>query len=202
MKCERCSHWTIKRITKYANGETVENWKAEPGKGLCDKLQIQTEEDFGCNKFLETDDDHIAKAWKNGAPWQHSQSGPCPDCQGNAANGGGVCRRCAGTGKVRHYDDGYIGEEQTRLHPRELETAEPLRCRGCKKEVQVEWMACPYCGTKLEPPAETVFVGDGNAGDVGPKGSSSVTAASVLAGSIEEMNEGNAALFEPKSTGI
>jgi hypothetical protein len=27
--------------------------------------------------------------------------------------------RCVGTGGVRYYDDGYVGEEATRRHPKE-----------------------------------------------------------------------------------
>jgi hypothetical protein len=168
MKCERCTFWTVGRLTEYGgSGEVVVNWEATKGKGLCDKLGLETDSDFGCTKFIEDDGDHLVKSWKNGEPWQHWVVGPCPDCNGRG-NGGhptaGACHRCAGTGKVRHYDDGYVGEEQTRLHPKEREIVEPLKCQACKNPVDVKWIACPICGTRLEPVAETEYVGEGNAG--------------------------------------
>jgi hypothetical protein len=167
MRCDRCSFWTVGRLTQYASGDVVVNWEAPKGKGLCDKLSMETEADFGCTKFAETEDDHLVKGWKNGEPWQHWEVKNCPDCQG-VGNGGGfgssACHRCAGTGKVRHYDDGFVGEEQTRLHPKEREIIAPLTCRTCKHEIDIKWVACPLCGTRLEPVAEREDLGQGNAG--------------------------------------
>lgn len=160
MRCDRCEHWTTRRETRYENGEVVANWEAPDGQGECDKLGHNTDADFGCVKFLETEKTHVVVAFKGGEPWQHWTVVPCPDCSG-AGSTYRACHRCAGTGRVRRYDDGYVGEEQTRLHPKEKELlarAKP-KCSACAKDVDRAWVACPYCGTRLaEPPAKTEIV--------------------------------------------
>jgi hypothetical protein len=168
LRCDGCQKWTVKRVTRYGDGSEVVNWKAPDGKGRCGVLDIDTAGDFGCTSFeaaAASDAPHVVGNWKNGAPWQHHASGPCPDCRGRGSDTG-VCRRCAGTGKVRYYDDGFIGEEQTRLHPKEKETAEPLKCWKCATlVVDLKWIHCPVCGARLETPMETENVdGLGNAG--------------------------------------
>lgn len=163
MRCDGCENWTTKRVTRYSNNEEVVNWAAPEGKGRCSHLDIDTPAEFGCLKFAAGGADHVKREWKNGEPWQHWVMVSCPDCGGDAK--GAVCHRCAGTGRVRSYDDGYVGEEQTRLHPKEKQNAEPLKCRTCAAVVQITWKACPMCGNRLEPPAETEYVdGLGNAG--------------------------------------
>ena len=123
MKCERCAFWIVARVTRYAgNDAVIENYRAPSGRGRCDKLNMETEADFGCTKFLEDDGDHVEVTKKAGEPWHHFVMGNCPDCRGKGSGAGekaSACNRCAGTGQVRFYDDGYVGEEQTRLHPNE-----------------------------------------------------------------------------------
>ncbi len=200
MRCDGCKNWTTARVTRYGDGSEVCNWKAPAGKGRCSVLDIDTPEAFGCTSHAPLDAvgaltlpafHHIQSNWKNGAPWQHHVVGPCPDCRGLGSNSG-VCYRCAGTGKVRYYDDGYIGEEQTRLHPKEKDKAEPLRCRNCKEIVDVKWKACPMCGTRLEPVAETEYVdGLGNAGGQYANGDARRERADDLREDIDAMNERN-----------
>ena len=95
--------------------------------------------------------------------------GPCPDCTDSPGcqNGRG-CHRCAGTGNVRFYDDGYIGEERTRLHPKEKKGAANPKCHSCSREVAPGWKNCPHCGLKLEPPAEIELISDPMGGTNAP----------------------------------
>jgi hypothetical protein len=74
--------------------------------------------------------------------------------------------QCAGTGIVRYYEDGFVGEEHTRLHPKEKAMTEPPKCGKCSRNIDIKWVACPYCGNRLEAMAETVTLGEGNAGMV------------------------------------
>ena len=45
--------------------------------------------------------------------------GKCPNCSGLGCrvSNGRACDRCVGTGQVRFYSDGHIGNERTRTHP-------------------------------------------------------------------------------------
>lgn len=201
MRCDGCENWTTARVTRYGDGSEVVNWKAPNGKGRCSILDLDTPEAFGCTSYVAlvnasvsvptTTIPHVVSSWKNGAPWQHWTMGPCPNCRGLGSDSG-VCRNCAGTGKVRYYDDGFIGEEQTRLHPKEKENAEPLRCRNCKETVDVKWKACPMCGTRLEPVAETEYVdGLGNAGGQYDNGDARKEKANDLCEDIDAMNDRN-----------
>jgi len=118
MKCEDCIHWILQRKTIYGDNSEVVTFSVANGHGLCEELNTNTAPDFGCTKFVPGA--HIVVTLKNGEPWQYWKMGPCPGCQG-VGNRGAACHRCAGTGKVRYYDDGFVGEEQTRLHPKEVE---------------------------------------------------------------------------------
>lgn len=161
MRCDGCAHWLVERVTLYEDGSKVSNFKAPDGKGACQALGIDTLPDFGCASYSQAIDgySHVEVAQKAGAPWQHSYAGSCPDCGGKGNSGDSGCHRCAGTGKVRHYDDGYVGEERTRLHPKERELARPKTCVICGwSDMGSEWKFCPRCGHKVEDPAKTEVI--------------------------------------------
>ena len=122
MKCENCAHWVTSRVTEYGDGSVIRNWDAPHGKGDCDSLRMETACDFGCNYF-EGAPSHIVTITKDGAPWQNFVIGNCPECGGRGSHQvefRAACRRCAGLGKVRHYDDGYVADA-TWDHPKEKE---------------------------------------------------------------------------------
>lgn len=126
-ECAGCANWITKRETVYEDGSRIVTYAApDETAARCELLKIDTASNFGCNSFAPGE--HTVVTEKTGAPWQHWKMGPCPNCQG-AGSSGGACHRCAGTGNVRFYDDGYIGEEQTRKHPKEAEVA-PLPDSG------------------------------------------------------------------------
>jgi hypothetical protein len=162
--CDRCEHWTVRKITTYGDGSTIENWRAADGIGKCASLGIETKADFGCNRFIESSGDHVDVSAKTLPPWRYFGMVPCPDCEGKGDGARG--HRCAGTGLVRLYDDGYIGDEQTRLHPKEKEFEAPVpRCPSCNGVVAVGWHHCPACGGQLlKEVAETEIVTDEMAG--------------------------------------
>lgn len=153
MTCSTCSKWFVRKETHYGNGEIIINW-SDPPRGRCRVLDVLTLPDFGCNKY-EEGVPIIEIAHKEGEPWHHAVHGPCPDCKGNGLNEHGRRDdRCCGTGIVLHYDDGYIGENRTKMHPKEQEKgkrhAEPTpTCHNCHKSIELTWLACPYCGTRL-----------------------------------------------------
>lgn len=159
-RCDWCAKWVVRRETRYEDGSTVVNFQAPEGKGHCELLNIDTAPEFGCAGYAPGSEGYsgVEVSQKTGAPWQYSHAGPCPDCNGKGNSGDTGCHRCAGTGKVRHYDDGYVGEERTRLHPKERAHAEGPKCRGCGAPVMAEWIACPKCGARTEAPAETEVV--------------------------------------------
>lgn len=159
--CSDCMLWITRRATRYDDGTEIDRFVAPTGRGACSILGIETAGDFGCNKYVEGLI-HLEIERKTGAPWQHFRMIPCPDCGGKGDGGRG--HRCAGTGLVRLYDDGYVGDEQTRMHPKEKEVAAPLRCVTCSNRVDPEWKNCPMCGTKLFKVAETEIVTDALAG--------------------------------------
>lgn len=155
--CTACTNWIMARKTLYDGGEEVINWKAPDGLGCCKILNVNTEPDFGCARFMALGQaeeiPHVEiLACKIGAPWQHSHAGPCPDCTqhpGTDAAAARACARCQGTGKVRYYDDGYVGEERTRLHPKEKPAS--TFCAKCAHRIEnLDWKICPHCGAKLD----------------------------------------------------
>ncbi len=169
MRCDQCAHWLVARKTLYEDGSEIVNFHAAEGKGLCEILKLETTPSFGCTAFLDGGAyAHMVIGQKSGAPWQYSKSGPCPDCSSQGASGDRACHRCAGTGKVRHYEDGFIGEERTRLHPKEKEGAPKPKCISCGAGVEINWKACPQCGNRLEPPAEVEKIDDVLAGVPAP----------------------------------
>ena len=118
--CKDCGNWLLERKTTYDDGSEVINYKSPEGKGNCQILKADTPPDFGCNSFEIGD--HYEITHKSGTPWQNWYYGVCPTCNGRGNPGNSrPCEQCVGTGHVRYYDDGFIGEERTRLHPKESE---------------------------------------------------------------------------------
>lgn len=123
MPCKTCSHWILKRSRRYADGTEKVHFWVTGGNGLCTRLQRETGPAFFCADF--TDDgtfDHIEIENVAGESWQNWKMGKCPDCCGRGCGEGdnaSACYRCAGTGNVRFYDDGFVGDERTRRHPKE-----------------------------------------------------------------------------------
>jgi predicted RNA-binding Zn-ribbon protein involved in translation (DUF1610 family) len=159
--CRDCAAWVTARVTDYGDGTRIVNFESSSGKGECHVLKIETAEDFGCNKF-RPGNYRVVVTRKDGYPHQYFTMIPCPDCGGKGDGGRG--HRCAGTGLVRLYDDGYVGDEQTRMHPKEKETALPTTCQKCGAAVEPSWAHCPSCGGKLWKVAETEIVDDLAAG--------------------------------------
>jgi len=124
MRCLDCGNWVLARTTRYEDGSEVVNYSAPEGKGHCDVLGVDTAADFGCTAFVVGG--HVKTATKSGSPWSHWTMVNCPDCQGKGS-AGSSCHRCAGTGNVRRYDDGHVGEERTRMHPKEKELRDQVR---------------------------------------------------------------------------
>jgi hypothetical protein len=122
MSCKNCASWVVERKRVYADGYEAVDFIAGSGVGECAILKISVPADFSCAKFEKLNWSHVVVEKFDGEPWQHWRMGDCPDCQGRGSGKeGGVCGRCAGTGHVRYYADGYVGEERTRRHPSEPE---------------------------------------------------------------------------------
>ena len=157
MTCDTCARWITAHRTIYDDGSEIGTFEAPAGKGNCQLLGIDTLPEFGCTSY-DPGAEHIITSHKSGTPHEHFRMGPCPECRAAGNAGDSACHRCAGTGNVRYYDDGYIGEERTRLHPKEVEKAAKPKCLGCGREVEAAWVACPACGHKLDAAraAETV----------------------------------------------
>lgn len=125
-RCDTCGNWLLERKAIYGDGTEIVTHRAPDGKGRCRVLDTYTDPGFGC--VSHELGGHVDVINKEGAPWQNWVVDACPDCKGqgtitHGVNDGhldySVCGRCVGTGKVRHYDDGYIGEERHRRHPKE-----------------------------------------------------------------------------------
>lgn len=116
--CQNCANWLLERKTVYDDGSEVSTYKSPEGKGNCQVLNFDTVPDFGCISFKAGD--HVEITHKSGTPWQNWRYDICPSCNGRGNPGDAKpCMQCYGTGRVRYYDDGFIGEERTRLHPKE-----------------------------------------------------------------------------------
>ncbi|SRR5258706_1046246 len=173
--CSTCKNWTIKQQVEYENGEVIVKWASSDGKGKCKVLgDFMTAPDFGCNSY-QSGGPYIKSRFKTGAPWHHKVFGPCPDCKhpycgypnctyqqcpGTDKCLGRGCLtdrpddRCVGTGLVFYYDDGYIGENKTKLHPKEKELGRveetPPMCPNCNLPIDLNWKVCPECGHRLK----------------------------------------------------
>lgn len=118
MFCKDCGNWILERKTVYEDGTEITNYSS--GIGNCQILKIETVPDFGCFSFKEGN--HTEITHKSGTPWQNWHYDICPTCNGRGNPGDGrPCQQCVGTGHVRYYDDGFIGDEKTKLHPKEKE---------------------------------------------------------------------------------
>jgi hypothetical protein len=134
-RCRDCAHWSLGTYKVFRSARFDVPLSAAPDEGLCGlgfmygKLVPAA---FGCPEFESAADD--SDHWEyldysDKEPWEVWDIIPCPECQGVGRSGPepqgaaatAACRRCAGTGKVRQYGDGIIGDEQTRLHPVEIE---------------------------------------------------------------------------------
>lgn len=154
-ECADCRSWTVQRKTLYGDGSEVVNYQAPDCKGFCEVLKIETPLEFGCNSFVAGNEHYEILGKKSGSPWHHFKRLACPDCNGRGSDGTSPCRRCCGCGLVNHYDDGYIGEEAHRRHPNEEvhKMVPPTpKCPSCNKDVQREWVGCPFCGARLIEP--------------------------------------------------
>ena len=121
MKCSDCGNWVQQRFNLYTDGTQIVTFSAPEGKGHCEILKVETAPDFGCTSFVAGS--HTAVVAKDGAPWQNWHMGKCPECDGRGSHLVELrpaCRRCAGLGKVRHYDDGYVADASWD-HPKEKE---------------------------------------------------------------------------------
>lgn len=119
--CRDCRIWLLRKQVRYEDGTERVLTSFGEGEGFCRFLQSLTKAEFGCNKFVQTDkqnyEDQIDIAVKPGAPWQNWMMVSCPDCSGKGSAGESACHNCAGTSKVRRYDDGEIVSERIRKHP-------------------------------------------------------------------------------------
>lgn len=146
MSCKECASWQRGVATIYGNGEVLTKLFDKP---KCRELNgAETPEDFHCNRYSEGIDAQMEQQTKSGAPWENWYYDRCPDCSGAGSSRGetdneGVaytgtgraCTRCAGTSKVRYYDDGFIGEEQKRLHPVEVALQKQARQQKIREEI-------------------------------------------------------------------
>jgi hypothetical protein len=145
--CAGCGSWTIKRQRLYDSGVTIPVFESEPGFGHCEFLGFRTPSDFGCNKF-EAGTEHVFTERVQGEPWTRWVMTACPDCTEKPGFG---CRRCAGTGNVRKYDDGYVGDERTRKHPLEVEGEKAFEIERRRKAAQAILDGLPPPAPPLDP---------------------------------------------------
>lgn len=119
--CSNCAKWVRERVRVYGDGTRITYYVAPDGKGHCGALAVDTVPEFGCLKFAEAAAfSHVTVEHIDGAPWERWAFIPCPDCNGVGSSNDRACRRCAGTAKVRRYDDGYVADA-TWDHPLEKE---------------------------------------------------------------------------------
>ncbi len=130
--CAECACWITDKQLLFANFERLEPL-AGPGKGICrgplGGLAVGPE--FGCVAFIPGDQHIDIQDHRPLEVWEVWEMIPCPDCLGkgtpgevpdhpaNSTMGFSADNRCAGTGNVRRYGDGHVGDEQTRMHPLE-----------------------------------------------------------------------------------
>jgi hypothetical protein len=136
VKCADCALWLRGRWVVFPSAARFEPAAPGESEGVCRGPLAGriVEADFGCVGFrqLASPAEQEERVVHAGEPWQVWEMIACPDCGGRGstageppADGGEVsssaCYRCAGTGNVRRYADGFIGDERTREHPVERE---------------------------------------------------------------------------------
>lgn len=167
MGCDNCANWTVRRRRLYENGDEIITYDAPAGKGHCDALGIDTAPTFHCGAFAPGWE-HLRTERITGKPWEHWKHGPCPDCGGRGSTPEmGMCQRCYGTSRVRFYDDGYIGEEQTRIHPKEREapqcTVPSMANKFGLSDTDYEKLRAEIQAERLNPlPPPDPFAGQGS----------------------------------------
>jgi len=120
-QCSGCKNWRRGTRTEYGDGTVDDKTLPADGVAPCAVLGIETAPDFGCNRFEQGDaDDQIEVIVKDGAAWQNFEMTNCPDCSAVGSKGDTACQRCCGTRMVRRYGDGWLGDERTRKHPKEI----------------------------------------------------------------------------------
>ncbi len=119
MNCSDCKFWFRGTRRQYKNSPVVFTASASGEQGICrsggavNGLTIGPT--FGCidfSRFSNPDEQEDFIVY-DAEPWQISEEIRCPDCNGYGCG----CHRCASTGHVRKYADGYVGDEQTKEHP-------------------------------------------------------------------------------------
>jgi hypothetical protein len=160
MRCDECDHWLVAKITSYDDGSVVDNYRAPEGNGHCEVHDKDFAAAYFCADFKESGWDHLEKKHKAGAPWQYWVLVKCPECEPVGHSVG--CNRCAGTGQIRLYDDGFLGNNQTLEHP--VETAKrvkgPPKCVQCSKDLDPMWINCPWCGARTNKPSPPEIIKD------------------------------------------
>ncbi len=126
MLCKDCKYWLRGRWHQYVSGPAQFHPVAAEGTGECRAGGFVCGQlvpaEFGCINFERFADisEQEERLVYDLEPWQVWELIPCPECNGVGSHQNAskpACSRCAGTGQVRKYADGYIGEEQTKEHP-------------------------------------------------------------------------------------
>jgi hypothetical protein len=128
MRCSDCKYWFRGTRKQYKNKLPIFIPSADNGNGVCRSGGMingtVVGPTFGCIDFLLSaslvDDQEDSFSYDQ-EPWQVWEMIPCPDCLGVGSERDSACHRCVGTGNVRKYADGFVGEERTREHPVEKE---------------------------------------------------------------------------------
>jgi hypothetical protein len=165
--CSDCAKWLLRCETRYEGGETITTWSSPAGGKCTGPLNgAVVPATFGCFQHVEGGP-LIEAVTHPGHAWEHKTPGPCPECKtcshpectkpgcpGTEKCIGAGCARCCNTGTVLYYGDGYVGENRTKLHPKEREQGKrgdsptPI-CGNCGKSIGIGWKICPYCETNL-----------------------------------------------------
>ena len=146
--CSACAYWL--RGTWRSYGFTPPEFSPaaeDPSAGLCRDAENPlsghtTPAGFGCLRFTEkqSDEDQLIRETYDREPWEVWHMIRCPDCRPPGVTGEAACHRCAGTGQVPQYADGYVGEQQTWEHPiaKERRVQREREARAAKLREELE----------------------------------------------------------------